>query len=61
MTILIALVGFIFISLLVIAGGMALAPSGGTAIERRLGEVTSTRVLDQNDDTAGRSRGARRR
>jgi tight adherence protein C len=29
---------------------MALAPSGGTAIERRLGEVTSTRVLDQNDD-----------
>jgi len=51
MTILIALVGFIFISLLVIAGGMALAPSGGTAIERRLGEVTSTRVLDQNDDT----------
>jgi tight adherence protein C len=50
MTILIALVGFIFISLLVIAGGMALAPSGGTAIERRLGEVTSTRVLDQNDD-----------
>ena len=51
MTILIALVGFIFISLLVIAGGMALAPSGGTAIERRLGEVTSTRVLDQTDDT----------
>ena len=51
MTILIALVGFIFISLLVIAGGMALAPSGGTAIERRLGEVTSTRVLEQHDDT----------
>jgi tight adherence protein C len=50
MTILIALVGFIFISLLVIAGGMALAPSGGTAIERRLGEVTSARA-DQSDDT----------
>jgi tight adherence protein C len=50
MTILIALVGFLFISLLVIAGGMALAPSGGNAIERRLGEVTSARVLDQNED-----------
>jgi tight adherence protein C len=50
MTILIAVVGFLFISLLVIAGGMALAPSGGATIERRLGEVTSTRT-DSSDDT----------
>jgi tight adherence protein C len=49
MTILLPLVGFIFISLLVIAGAMALAPSGATAIQRRLGEVTSVRV-EQSDE-----------
>jgi len=52
MTILIAIIGFVFISLLVIAGGMALAPSGGTAIERRLGEVTSTRTDQASNDEA---------
>jgi tight adherence protein C len=49
MTLLLPLVGFIFISLLVLAGAMALAPSGGTALQRRLGEVTSART-DLNDE-----------
>ena len=49
MTLLLPLVGFIFISLLVVAGAMALAPSGGTALERRLGEVASART-DQSDE-----------
>ena len=49
MTILLPLVGFVFISLLVIGGAMALAPSGGTALARRLGEVTSART-DQSDE-----------
>jgi tight adherence protein C len=44
MTLLLPLIGFIFISLLVIAGAMALAPSGGTALQRRLGEVTASRT-----------------
>jgi len=41
MLLLLPLIGFIFISLLVVAGAMALAPSGAATIERRLGEVTS--------------------
>ena len=49
MTLLLPLVGFIFISLLVVAGAMALAPSGGTALQRRLGEVASART-DMNDE-----------
>jgi len=49
MTLLLPLVGFIFISLLVVAGAMALAPSGGTALQRRLGEVASART-DLNDE-----------
>jgi tight adherence protein C len=49
MTLLLPLVGFIFISLLVVAGAMALAPSGGTALQRRLGEVASART-DQSDE-----------
>ena len=49
MTIFIALIGFLFVSLLVVAGAMALAPSGGGSIARRLGEVTSARV-DHTDD-----------
>jgi tight adherence protein C len=48
-TIFIALVGFLFVSLLVVAGAMALAPSGGGSIASRLGEVTSTRG-DRVDD-----------
>src|ERR1700704_350742 len=49
MTLLLPLVGFIFISLLVVAGAMALAPSGGTALQRRLGEVAWART-DLNDE-----------
>jgi tight adherence protein C len=49
MTILLPLIGFVFISLLVIGGAMAFAPSGGTALQRRLGEVTGTRS-DASDE-----------
>jgi tight adherence protein C len=49
MTLLLPLIGFIFVSLLVIAGAMALAPSGGSALERRLGEVTAART-DHSDE-----------
>src|SRR4051812_8985996 len=55
MTILLPIIGFIFISLLVVAGAMALAPSGATALERRLGEVTSART-EQLDDVPADSR-----
>jgi len=41
---LLPLIGFIFISLLIIAGGLAFAPSGGTALQRRLGEVAAART-----------------
>jgi tight adherence protein C len=50
-TIFIALIGFLFVSLLVVAGAMALAPSGGGSIARRLGEVTTART-DHGDDAA---------
>ena len=49
MTLLLPLIGFIFISLLVVGGAMALAPGGGSALARRLGEVTSARI-DQSDE-----------
>lgn len=39
MTLLLPLLGFVFVSLLVAAAAMALAPSGAGVIERRLGEV----------------------
>jgi tight adherence protein C len=50
-TIFIALIGFLFVSLLVVAGAMAFAPSGGGLVARRLGEVTSARI-DRGDDAA---------
>ena len=40
MTVLIALLAFMFGSLLVTAAALALAPNAAGAIERRLGEVT---------------------
>ena len=36
---LLPLLAFIFASLLIAAGAMALSPAGGTTIERRLGEL----------------------
>jgi len=41
---LLPLIGFIFISLLVLAGALAFAPSGGSALQRRLGEVAAART-----------------
>jgi len=55
MTLLLPLLGFIFISLLVVGGAMALAPSGGTALSRRLGEVTSARTDQSNEPPPDRS------
>ena len=52
MTIFIALLGFLFVSLLVVAGAMALAPAGGGSIARRLDEVTSGRIIDRGGDGA---------
>ena len=51
MTIFIALIGFLFVSLLVVAGAMAFAPGGGGLVARRLGEMTSARI-DRGDDAA---------
>jgi tight adherence protein C len=45
---LIPLLGFIFVSLLVAAAGLALSPSGATTIEQRLDEVAGLR--DSPDD-----------
>ena len=42
--VLLPLLAFLFASLLVAAAAMALSPSGTATIERRLGEVTGTRV-----------------
>ncbi|HWF84115.1 MAG TPA: hypothetical protein VG222_04695, partial [Vicinamibacterales bacterium] len=42
MLILLPLLAFVFASLVVAAGAIALAPSSATAVERRLGEVTGT-------------------
>jgi len=50
-TIFIALIGFLFVSLLVVAGAMAFAPGGGGLVARRLGEMTSARI-DRGDDAA---------
>jgi len=43
MTILLPILGFLFISLLIYAVALALAPAHGATIERRLGEVTAAR------------------
>ncbi|HET6957349.1 MAG TPA: type II secretion system F family protein [Vicinamibacterales bacterium] len=50
MTLLLPLLAFLFGSLLIAAAAMAFAPAATTAIERRLGEVTGTRVKASNDD-----------
>src|SRR6185369_2481787 len=47
---LLPLLAFLFGSLLIAAAAMAFAPGASTAIERRLGEVTGTRVKASTDD-----------
>ncbi len=50
MIVLLPLLAFVFASLLVVGGAMALAPDAGAAIERRLGEVTGTAVKRPFED-----------
>jgi tight adherence protein C len=50
MTMLLPVLAFLFGSLLIAAAALAFAPGAGTAIERRLGEVTGTRVAASSDD-----------
>jgi tight adherence protein C len=49
-TMLLPLLAFLFGSLLIAAAAMAFAPAAGAAIERRLGEVTGTRVKASSGD-----------
>ena len=50
MTILLPLLAFLFASLLVTAGAMALSPGSEVAIEQRLGEVTGGAVAGVDED-----------
>ena len=50
MTVLIALLAFMFGSLLVAAAALALAPDSAAAMERRLGEVTGTTIKRPFED-----------
>ena len=50
MTMLLPVLAFLFGSLLIAAAAMAFAPGAGATIERRLGEVTGTRVKASTDD-----------
>ena len=50
MTMLLPVLAFMFGSLLITAAALALSPSAAGAIERRLGEVTGTRVKASADD-----------
>src|SRR5712671_4811040 len=47
---LLPLLAFLFASLLIAAAAMAFAPSASATLERRLGEVTGTRVKASTDD-----------
>ena len=49
MTLLLPILAFLFVSLLVAAGVMVFSTSGGTAIERRLGEVTGASSTFETD------------
>jgi tight adherence protein C len=48
-TLLLPILAFLFASLLVAAGALALAPAGEATIERRLGEVTGGRVKEPTE------------
>ena len=50
MTMLLPVLAFLFGSLLIAAAAMAFAPGAGATIERRIGEVTGTRVKASTDD-----------
>ena len=50
MIMLLPLLAFLFGSLLIAAGAMALSPGATVAIQRRLGEVTGGRVKEHDDD-----------
>lgn len=49
MTLLLPVLAFLFVSLLIAAGAMALSTSGAATIERRLGEVTGTPATFEHD------------
>jgi tight adherence protein C len=50
MTLLLPLLAFMFASLLIAAGAMAMSPAAAVTIERRLGEVTGGRVKTSADE-----------
>ena len=52
MTLLLPLLAFVCVALLVVGAAMALAPSGGGVIERRLGELRGIPALSVNDAPA---------
>ncbi len=56
MTLLLPLLAFLFASLLVAAGAMALSSGGQGTIERRLGEVLTSEALKVSTDDPGYSR-----
>ena len=49
---LLTLLAFLFGSLLIAAGALALSPGATSAIQRRLGEVTGVHVKEQHEDDA---------
>jgi tight adherence protein C len=57
-TLLLPLLGFVFVSLLVTAAAMALAPSGVGVIERRLGEVGGPQAVQESSEGFDRVVGA---
>jgi tight adherence protein C len=59
--ILLSLLAFVFASLLITAGALALAPSGNAAIERRLGEVTGRAMKEADEARAQHVVGALKR
>ena len=60
MIILLTLLAFAFAALMVTAGAMVLAPSGGGTIERRLGELTGRPGDQAREPPSRRTRGAGR-
>ena len=56
MTLLLPLLAFLFVSLLITAGAMALSPGNATTIERRLGEVLTSERVGQAAEGPGYTR-----